>query len=416
MNEVQAIIEAFDEAQRKGDASALATVVSVEGSAYRRPGARMLVTESGASTGTISAGCLESDVTQHAQRVIKTGVTKLIEYDTTSTNDEIVWGLGLGCNGIVRVLVEPLDEQSIYIAALRRTLAARANSAPLVVATVFHHSSSRRAPTTAQVEIGSRLCFNEDGETSCDILSSELAVMIERDARAALREETSGVRVYEMDGDVTKVFIETITPPVLLVVFGAGHDALPIIGLARALGWHTEVLDPQARPASRTRFASAERVTLARPETISEQVCVTPRTLTLVMSHNYLHDQATLKFLLASPARYIGVLGPRKRTERMLQELAENDDRFALKGEDRARLYAPVGLDIGANTPEEIALSIIAEMRAVVAAREGGHLRRRHAPIHEAQASPLRNLAPEHAFARDKASGEGVYQTRGAFS
>lgn len=386
MNEVQAIIEAFDEAQQKGDASALATVVSVEGSAYRHPGARMLVTKSGASTGTLSAGCLESDVIEHAQRVIETNTAKLVEYDTTSTSDEIVWGLGLGCNGIVRVLVEPLAPQSSYLAALRRTLAAQSNIAPLVVATVFHHSSLPATPTTAQVEIGARLCLDENGEIHTDILSTELAAMIERDARAALREETSGVRVYERDGDTTKVFIETITPPVPLVVFGARHDALPIIELARGLGWHTEIVDPQARPASRVRFTQADRITLARPETIGEQVRVTPRTMALVMTHNYAHDQASLKFLLLSSARYIGVMGPRKRTERMLQELATDDGlRFAFKDVDRARLYAPVGLDIGANTPPEIALSIIAEMRAVVAAREGGHLCCRHAPIHDEQ-------------------------------
>lgn len=392
MNEVQAIIEAFDEAQQKGERCALATVVSVEGSAYRHAGARMLVTESGAGTGTISAGCLESDVTQHAQSVIKTNTAKLVEYDTTSTSDEIVWGLGLGCNGIVRVLIEPLAPQSSYLAALRRTLAAQSNIAPLAVATVFHHHSSLPStPTTAQVEIGSRLCLDENGEIHTDILSTELAAMIERDARAALREETSGVRVYERDGDTTKVFIETIMPPVPLVVFGAGHDALPIIELARGLGWHTEIVDPQARPASRVRFAQADRITLARPETIGEQVRVTPRTMALVMTHNYAHDQASLKFLLLSSARYIGVMGPRKRTGRMLQESATDDGlRFAFKDVDRARLYAPVGLDIGADTPMEIALSIIAEMRAVVAAREGGHLCCRHAPIHDKQDAMMR--------------------------
>jgi xanthine dehydrogenase accessory factor len=382
MNEVQAIIEAFDESQARGERCALATVVSVEGSAYRHLGARMLVRESGASVGTISAGCLESDVIEHAQQVITTNRTKLVEYDTTSTSDEIVWGLGLGCNGVVRVLIEPLVPQSTYVVALRRSLASQSN---IAIATVFHHSSSRATPTTARIQIGSRLHIHEDGETHTDILISELAAMIESDVRAASRDEMSGVRVYETDGDTTKVSIETITPPVSLVVFGVGHDALPIIELARQLGWQTEVVDPQARPASRTRFAQAERVTLARPETISEQVTITPRTLTLVMSHNYAHDQALLKFLLASPARYIGVMGPRKRTERMLNELAESDSSFRLKETDRLRLYAPVGLDIGANTPPEIALSIIAEMRATIAVREGGHLRRCHAPIHDAK-------------------------------
>ncbi len=387
MNEMQALIEAFDESQVKGGASALATVVSIEGSAYRRPGARMLITKSGASTGTISAGCLESDVIEHAQQVIKTNVAKLVEYDTTSTNEEIVWGLGLGCNGVVRVLVEPLTEQSSYLAALRRTLAARSNSAPIVVATVFHHSSTRPATTTARIEIGSRLCLAEGGELVCDSLGGELAQQIKDDARSFLLDEMSGVRVYERGGVTSKVFIETIMPPVPLVVFGAGHDVLPIIELARGLGWHMEVVDPQARPVSRDRFAQADRVTLTYPETISEQVTITPRTMTLVMTHNYAHDQAVLKFLLLSRARYIGVMGPRKRTERMLNELAESDSSFQLQETDRSRIYAPVGLDIGANTPIEIALSIIAEMRAVVATRCGGSLRDRQSPIHETEAT-----------------------------
>src|SRR5882672_859880 len=169
MNELRAIIEAFDEANLRGERSALATVVSVEGSSYRRPGARMLVCEGGISTGTISAGCLENDVIEHAKRVIKTDRAKLVEYDTASTSDEIVWGLGLGCNGIVRVLVEPLAPQSSYVAALRRSFALQADVAPIVVATVFHHSSSSSTPTTAQIEIGSRLIIDEDGKASGDM-------------------------------------------------------------------------------------------------------------------------------------------------------------------------------------------------------------------------------------------------------
>ncbi len=382
MNEVRAIIEAFDEANVRGERCALATVVSVEGSSYRLPGARMLVCESGVSTGSISAGCLESDVIEHAKRVIKTNLTKLVEYDTTSTSDEIVWGLGLGCNGIVRVLVEPVTPQSSYVAALRRSIALQADVAPIVVATVFHHSSSSSAPTSSQIEIGSRLIIDENGEASGDLSCSEPGLAIASDMRAAVSEDASRVHVYERDGGTTKVFIETLTPPVQLVVFGAGHDAQPIIELARGLGWQTEVVDPQARPASRGRFAQADRVTLARPETVSEQVRVTPRTLALLMSHNYAHDQALLKFLLASPARYIGVMGPRKRTEQMLNELAEIDSSYRLKESDSSRLYAPAGLDLGANTPAEIALSIVAEMRAVLADRRGGMLRARNGSIH----------------------------------
>ena len=380
MNEVQAILEAFDEAQRNGERCALATVVNVEGSAYRRPGARMLISEGGASVGTVSAGCLESDVAAHARNVINTGLAKLVEYDTNSTNEEIAWGLELGCGGIVRVLVEPLGAESAYLGALRASLCTESN---IGIATVFRCSCTQ---STARVEIGARIVISGDREICTGIADGGLALMMATDLRAAMRGELPGVRVYEANGDRISVFIDIVTPPVSFVVFGAGPDASALVDTARGLGWRTEVVDPQARPASLVRFQQADRVTLARPETVAEHVTITRRTLTLLMSHNYVHDRTMLRFLLRSPACYIGVLGPRKRTERMLKELAANGEYPAApKDRDRARLYAPVGLDIGADTPAEIALSVIAEMRAVIAGRDGGQLRRRHAPIHDGQ-------------------------------
>jgi xanthine/CO dehydrogenase XdhC/CoxF family maturation factor len=381
MNEVKALVEAFDGAIKMGEQCALATVVSVEGSSYRRPGARMLVCEGGASTGTISAGCLESDVVEHAKRVIRTGEAVLVEYDTASTSDEMAWGLGLGCNGVVRVLVEPLAPGSPYFEALRRSCEVRAGVAPLTVATVYQHTPSDSILAAGRVEIGARLFIDEGGEMGRENLSDEVASVIEGDVRAG----AAGARVYEVAGGSLQVFVETLSPPVSLVVFGAGHDALPVVELARGLGWQTEVVDPQARPVSRSRFALADRVTLARPEEVGAHVSITPRTLTLLMTHNYSHDIELLKFLLASPARYIGVMGPRKRTERMLSELAASDEVFSLGEADSSRLHSPVGLDIGANAPAEIALSIVAEMRAVLDGRLGGMLRERRGSIHGRQ-------------------------------
>lgn len=303
----------------------------------------MLVCEGGISTGTISAGCLESDVIEHAKRVIKTGKAKLVEYNTASTSDEMAWGLGLGCNGIVRVLVEPLAPDSIYLEALRRSC--EANAAAVSVATVYQH--------TAGTEIGARFFINKVSMES-----------------------------YDVDGAVMKVFVETLLPPVPLVVFGAGQDALPIVELARGLGWQTSVVDPHARPISSSRFAIADRVILSRPEEVCEQVTITGRTLTLLMSHNYAHDLELLRFLLATPARYIGIMGPRKRTERMLSELEAGDGVYCPDEADLARIYSPAGLDIGANSSAEIALSIMAEMRAVLEGRRGGMLRERRGSIH----------------------------------
>lgn len=381
MNEVRALVESFDAATRTGERCALATVVSVEGSSYRRPGARMLVREGGTSTGTISAGCLESDVIEHAKRVIRGGAAKLVEYDTASTSDELAWGLGLGCNGVVRVLVEPLTSDSLYVEALRRSCEAHADAAPVRVATVYQHTPS--SPAAARIETGARIFIDEGGEVGREKLSGEAAAMLEGEVRApSFGGVSSGAHVFDADGASVKVFVETLLPPVPLVIFGAGHDALPVVELARSLGWQTEVVDPQARPASLSRFAAADMVTLARPVDVCTQVSITPRTLTLLMSHNYSHDLELLKFLLASPARYVGVMGPRKRTERLLCELAAGDEAFRLGGEDRERLYSPAGLDIGANSPAEIALSIVAEMRAVLDGRRGGMLRERRGSIH----------------------------------
>ncbi|HKS28132.1 MAG TPA: XdhC family protein [Pyrinomonadaceae bacterium] len=381
MNEVRALVEAFDEANMRGERSALATVVSVEGSSYRRAGARMLVCEGGASTGMISAGCLESDVIEHAKRVIKSGEAKLVEYNTATTSDEMAWGLGLGCNGIVRVLVEPLTPDSLYIEALRRSC--EANAAPAWVATLYQHAPSESATDSALIETGARLFLDEEGTVRSDKLSGPLSVLLENEVRALAREEvTSAGFTLDVSEAGVAVLIETLMPPVPLVIFGAGHDALPIVELARGLGWQTEVVDPQARPISLSRFGVADKVTLSRPEDVASRVKITPRTLTLLMSHNYSHDLALLKFLLASPARYIGVMGPRKRTRRMLSELAENEETFRPEEGEMSRLYSPAGLDIGASSSAEIALSIVAEMRAVLEGRRGGMLRERRGSIH----------------------------------
>lgn len=368
MNETRALVEAFDAADVRGERCALATIVSVEGSSYRRPGARMLVCAQGTTTGMISAGCLESDVIEHAKLVIEAGAAKLVEYDTASTSEEMAWGLGLGCNGVVRVLVEPLASDSLYIEALRRSCAGRPDAAPVSVATVYRAAPAERVP------VGARLVIDEEGNVRHEKLSDGMAARIASEVRSVSCGGRGGIPSVE-------VFIETLLPPVPLVVFGAGQDALPVVELARGLGWRTEVVDPQARPASLSRFALADQVTLSRPEEVGAHVAITPRTMALLMSHNYSHDLVLLRFLLASPARYIGVMGPRKRTERMLKELAGAEERVRFEDASLARLHSPVGLDIGANGPAEIALSIVAEMRAVLEGRDGGRLRERQGSI-----------------------------------
>jgi xanthine/CO dehydrogenase XdhC/CoxF family maturation factor len=268
-----------------------------------------------------------------------------------------------------------------------------------LVATVYQHVPSESATDAPRIETGARLLINEDGSVDREKVSDRAAAMLESELRALPRGEmTSATRVYDVDGGAVKVFLEPLLPPVPLVIFGAGHDALPIVELVRGLGWQTEVVDPQARPVSRSRFAMADRVILSRPEEAGLHVRITPRTLTLLMSHNYSHDLELLRFLLASPARYIGVMGPRKRTERMLCELEAGGDVGRLEEADLARLYSPAGLDIGANASAEIALSIIAEMRAVLDGRRGGMLRERRGSIHGSTA-PGERVPPAEELA-----------------
>ena len=337
MNNLHVLLENLDAATARGERCALATIVAVEGSSYRRPGARMLVTEQGACTGGISPGCLEADVVAHARRVIATSVPALLEYETSTTGTELPWGLGLGCGGTIHILIEPLAPGSSIVDALRLAEDERRNAHGLRLTTTY----------------------------GSDWASHEAALL-------PADESSLPARSHAMPG----VLVETLLPRVPLVIFGAGPDAVPLVELARTLGWHVEVVDPQARPSSRHRFAAAHRVTLARPDDMGHHLAVTPRTLALVMTHDYTHDVALLGFLLASPAQYIGVMGPARRTRRMLQDLS-GDVETAF-----ARLHAPAGLDIGADGPEEVALSVIAEMRAVLDQRSGGMLRDRAAGIH----------------------------------
>jgi xanthine dehydrogenase accessory factor len=335
----------------------------------------MLVSETGATTGTISAGCLEGDVIEHGRGVVEAAEPKLLEYDTASTGEEMAWGLGLGCSGIVRVLVEPLASPSPYIEALRRSREMRPDARPMTIATVYRVAQSGSATGWASAAVVGHLIRDEDGQVTRDNVSGRMAATLEAKMSSVSPEELTSSAGIEVGGVAATVFMETLLPPVRLVVFGAGPDALPVIELARDLGWRTELVDLQARPTTRSRFAIADKVILSPPEDVSRHVSITPRTLTLVMSHNYSHDSTTLGFLLGSPACYIGVMGPRQRTDRMLRDLGAGQECLP-------RLHAPVGLDIGASGPREIGLSIVAEMRAMLDGRGGGMLREHRGAIH----------------------------------
>ena len=365
MKELLDILDAMRRFASAGERMALATIVSVRGSTYRRHGARLLLTAGQQMVGNISGGCLESDIMVVADEVMASGAPRLVTYDLTA-DDDAVWGLGLGCNGAVDVFVEPVDAASPQWRLLQDVGAAEQSAALVKVLD---------GPAA-----GRWMLVRSDGvrEASHGDPSAD-----ERAARAAAAAMTEGasrlMALSDETGDV-RLFVEVLRPPVRLVVCGAGHDAVPVVQFAAQLGWRTVLVDQRQRFLTSNRFPGAQRFIRAEPGEAASLVPIDDRTYVVVMTHNYLHDRDLLRGFLATPVRYIGMLGPRLRTEKILQELATSGVRIT--SEDRARIYGPIGLDIGGEGPEAIALALLAEIHAVEAGRNGGLLRERKGPIH----------------------------------
>lgn len=370
MKELNDIIRAYEDAEREGKRSALATVVHLEGSAYRRPGARMLVTEDGKLTGAISGGCLEGDALRKAQFVMVQKIPMLVIYDTTD-DDDAKLGVGLGCNGVISILIEPVnagDENNPI--ALFRTLLSKRQAA--VVVTLFSLEQK-----TAQV--GTCMLVAASGVLKNSLSDSSLQQQLLADAMVVLKTGKSETKMYPAENSVTS-FIEMISPPISLIVFGAGNDAIPLVQIANVLGWETIVIDGRPSYATTQRFPVASRILIAKPEPAIAELTFDSRSVAVLMSHNYNYDLAALRTLLPLKPAYLGVLGPKKKLERMLDEL--RDERGTSKGETVANVYGPTGLDIGSETAEEIALSIISEIKAVLSGRNGSSLRDKAETIH----------------------------------
>jgi xanthine dehydrogenase accessory factor len=358
MKEIRDIVAAYDRALHEGQAAALATVISVEGSSYRQAGARMLITEDGCMTGAISGGCLEGDALKKARLVMERGLPKLVRYDTNDEDDAQV-GLGLGCKGIIEVLIEPLDRNAQNaIDLLRNTCAARE------LQVIVTHATRR----AGEASIGTCLLLSNDSET----ITTSAAARFQAQAKQRLKDErTSLVRT---DDEV--LFCELLQPELRILICGAGNDAIPLTQLAAVLGWETHVIDGRPSHATAARFPAADKLSVLRLDQTELLPQTDSRTVTVLMSHNYNYDVAMLRHLLGCETAYIGVLGPKRKLERMLDEIGLDPEQLP------ANLFGPTGLDIGASTPEEIALSIVAEIQSVIGKRAGTSLRERHQPIH----------------------------------
>lgn len=348
----------------------LATVVRITGSSYGGVGTRMIIPQHAPPIGIVSGGCLESDLAEHAREVQRLHRPTVVTYDTRA-DDDAAWGLGLGCNGLIDVLLEPLvpDEARKVGELLLRGLDARESA---VLATVLDGSGNPAAGAHA-------LLLEEDtytiGWDSCRLLER-----VRQDSAVAFAEARRGlVRDYEG----TTVAFEVIVPSVELLICGSGPDVVPLVQLAMELDWHLTVVDH--RPASAAhpeRFPGARHVECHDPRQLANATPVSRFTAAVVMSHNYARDLDYLRALLESDAAYIGMLGPRARTERMFADITSAGE-TVLRGD---RIHAPVGLDLGGDGPERIALSIVAEVAAVMSKRTAGHLRDSTSPLHSAPA------------------------------
>ncbi|WP_019507312.1 XdhC/CoxI family protein [Pleurocapsa sp. PCC 7319] len=379
MKELQEIIQVWKQLLPEQTA-ALATLVKVEGSAYRRPGARMLITSDGQQVGTISGGCLESDVVERSQQVLKTGISTLVKYDTTS-EDDLIWGLGLGCQGVAYILIEPLKSaQANVLSLIDQCLSTRQAGA---VATVFRVEGTNTVETSdyAMTNPTDRILINPDGSVISTITNFELKDLVTQDTRSVFQQQQSRSQVYRLSEEIVEVFLEVIQPPTSLIIFGAGFDVLPVVHFAKELGWYVTVIDPQGRTMTAKRFDECDRVVFGLSELTESQIKFNKQTVVVVMSHNYLYDLEFLQTLSSLTVKYLGILGPKQRTNRLLLDLQSEGFIPQLESE----LYSPVGLDLGADNPEAIALSIIAEIQAVIQNRQGGFLKHRSAPIHSEQ-------------------------------
>lgn len=355
-HETASILEELPRLAEKGARAALATVVRIEGSAYRRPGAKFLVVEDGSTRGGVSGGCLEADVREVGLQVVRQGSPRLLHYDTGS-DDETVWGLGLGCEGSVDILVQPAgaDFDREVGRQVRELLA---GAAPFAVSTVVEGARAGRSAVWAQ----GVLLGGSGGAEPGRELAWEVSQRLER----------GDSRMVEIGGQA--VFVEVLTPPPHLFVFGAGDDARPLARLAAEAGFEVTVVDHRPGYLTPERFPRPARLVLRRSEEGVAGLGLSRRHFAVVQTHSLAHDREWTRALLGQPVAYLGLLGPRARKEELLRQLGV---------EEPERLFAPVGLDLGAEGPEQVAVSVVAEALAVHAGREPVHLRAKKSGIHD---------------------------------
>lgn len=352
------------EAINEGSPAVLATIVAVEGSAYRRPGAKMLIEEDGAGVGTITAGCLEDEVQRLADEVLTTGEPVIKSYDLRPGEDD-VWGLGVGCNGVIDILLEPLA------GSIGAPIEAVADGDPVAIVTGLD----------GDIETGTRSYYR----VGSDGLEGDLPDWVKSAVREpaeqlAARGKAETITVADGGREAT-VFVDGLKPPADFVVCGTGHDVGPMVELAKRNDFHVTVVSFRGGTDVADRFPLADETVTTSPSQLRESLSTDDSTYVVLSTHNFVDDRLALEELVGTDVPYLGLMGPRERFERMLEEFEAEGRTF--DRDELANVYTPVGLDLGGGAPYQIATSVVAEVLAVHNGREPKHLKDREGSIHD---------------------------------
>ena len=379
--------------ERPQVALAVATLYAVDGSSYRQPGARLLVDAEGrVLAGAVSGGCLEGDVAAHAAQVCASGVPKRLTYDL-GDDLQAIWGFGAMCNGVAHLLLEPLGDRE-WLATAQHLRASRESGALL---TVLEESS----------EGGTRLLAECD-PSWCSALSSLVRAAAETGQTVCGDVQIGDVQIGDVQiGDVqignvqignvplggeshgarqVRCLIDPLPAPIALVLVGAGRGAEAFARIAQALGWQVTLIDHRSFVLHSIELPRDVKRVVARADDGVRHVPVDERTAVALLTHQFEIDREWLTALLPLGLNYIGILGSRQRAQQLTDRL--RDDGIVITPRMQRALHAPIGLDLGGESPESIALAAIAEIEATMHGRPGGSLRDRHTPIHTRSPTP----------------------------
>jgi xanthine dehydrogenase accessory factor len=367
--------EQLDELRRSERRVAMATLVSTKGTTPKKEGAKMWVGEGGRILGSVTiGGCVDARVLAESEAVLATSCPKLL---SMSLGDEDAWDLGLTCGGTVQVLIEPvkLDGATDPVVASYEAIRAESEAGRHSVAVI--PLTCDGAPATAgRMELDGRLVVREDGTTTGSLGDPALDQLAREHALDVMRHSSSRTITLEAGGARAELFFELHGPATTLVIFGAGHVAMPLVRFAKALGWRTIIADGRERYATRERFPDADEIRIGMLGDIARELQYDASTFVVLVAHDYKYEVPVLRVVLEREPAYIGLLGNRRRGQAILDFLAAD----GVAPDMLARVHVPVGLDIGAQTASEIALSVLAEAVAVRNGRPGMRMKdRQHA-------------------------------------